>query len=169
MRKFSKLFICSGILYIIGVSLGILMGLSVKQTSTDIVNQPNILPSIYFAIELMKHNGMVAIIVMLGIFTFAVPTVILLVSNGFSLGYIIARNYVRGVSVVQICLRILPHGTTEIIAFIVAGVIGLQGVTFYFSKFKKIKFNLKLVAVVSFLVVISALIEGIVTPILINS
>lgn len=117
----------------------------------------------------VMRNAGKAIIAM-GLLTFSVLTVALLMTNGFSLGYMIASNYIANTPIRSIALAILPHGVLEITGLLIAGVIGLNGIKFYFDndKISNLKENLKLFLLGSIFILIAAIIEGTVTPILLK-
>ena len=94
----------------------------------------------------------------------------LLIVNGFSLGYIIASRYISNCSIQQIALSILPHGVFEIIGLLLAGAIGLIGVKFYLNKnkTKKLIECAKLFFIGISLILIAAIVEGCITPILLK-
>ena len=81
-----------------------------------------------------KNNAITCIIIMLGIFIYAITTIYLLIFNGFIIGVSIVSAMDRGVSIPDMIVALLPHGIFEIPALIIAGMIGLKGFTFYHQK-----------------------------------
>ena len=78
-----------------------------------------------FSASLFTHNASVAIFAFALGFAFCVPTVLLLVYNGFILGAIVALYAERGLGF-EIGGWLLIHGVTEIFAIILAGAAGLR-------------------------------------------
>ncbi|MGL5641274.1 MAG: stage II sporulation protein M [Paraclostridium sp.] len=171
MKNYTKLFICSFIIFFIGLLLGILFSFSLNLPQQPIQNEIIPDPSIYMAIKFLKHNGLVALMLYIGLFTFAVSTIIVLISNGFNLGFFIGIHYSLNRPLNQLWISILPHGIFEILGFLIAATIGLEGIRFYFikNKTKNIKTYLILFLISISCIFIAALIEGYLTPFLLKN
>ncbi|CAN5333662.1 stage II sporulation protein M [soil metagenome] len=82
-------------------------------------------PLSFFATFLFTHNAQIAILAFALGFAFCLPTALLLVSNGFSLGALLAIFVSRGLGV-EAAGWLAIHGVTEIFAVILAGAAGLR-------------------------------------------
>lgn len=78
-----------------------------------------------FATYLFTHNSQVAILCFALGFAFAVPTALLLVYNGTSLGAILALYADRGLGY-EMAGWLMIHGTTEFFAIALAGAAGIR-------------------------------------------
>jgi uncharacterized membrane protein SpoIIM required for sporulation len=78
-----------------------------------------------FAAFLFSHNSQVAIFCFALGFAFGLPTAMLLVYNGLSLGAFLALFSSRGLGF-EIGGWLFIHGTTELFAIILAGAAGLR-------------------------------------------
>ncbi len=76
-----------------------------------------------FSADLMTHNIRVALVAMAAGITWGVGTLIVLFSNGVSLGAVIA-DYVAGGQSVFLAGWLLPHGSIEIPAILLGGQAG---------------------------------------------
>jgi|GEM_PF-6098560 hypothetical protein len=91
---------------------------------------------------------------------YLMPTVILFL-NGFTTGFFIGATLKIGIS--QTLLSILPHGILEIPAIIVSGAIGLRNIE---GLERDDVIPLKYFIVVALVLVVGAVIEGSITPVL---
>ncbi|HEX6594987.1 MAG TPA: stage II sporulation protein M [Bacillota bacterium] len=127
------------------------------ESGNDLINHKG---SLRLAIDLFFNNIKVCIILMLGLFTFAIPTIFYLVFNGFFLGMGIKSLILVGLSSKEIAINLVPHAVLEIPAFLLAGIIGLNGLTFYFKPRIKLKPIFKISILVFILIFVAAMIEG---------
>lgn len=123
----------------------------------DLINHEG---SLGLAMDLFFNNMKVCVILMLGIFTFAIPTLFYLIFNGFFLGMGIKSLMLVGLSSNEIALHLIPHAVLEIPAFLLAGMIGLNGLTFYFKPRIQLKPIIISSILVFILIFIAAMIEG---------
>ncbi|MCR6098287.1 stage II sporulation protein M [Salipaludibacillus agaradhaerens] len=91
--------------------------------------------------DLIQNNIMAMLLIASGIFTFGISTFILLPLNGLIVGTAIRNQYYQGIEIGDILLKLLPHGTFEIPALIISGVIGLKSVKWVINSFKT--FNIR--------------------------
>ena len=78
-----------------------------------------------FATFLFTHNSQVAVFCFALGFAFGVPTAMLLVYNGTSLGAILALFAARGLGF-EMAGWLVIHGTTEFFAIVIAGAAGIR-------------------------------------------
>ncbi len=78
-----------------------------------------------FATALFTHNAQVSILAFALGFAFCIPTAVLVGDNGLSLGALVALYASRGLGF-QICGWLMIHGTTELLATVIAGAAGLR-------------------------------------------
>ncbi|WP_241233710.1 stage II sporulation protein M [Altericroceibacterium xinjiangense] len=78
-----------------------------------------------FATYLFTHNSQVAIFAFALGFAFAVPTVLLILYNGLSLGAMFAVFQTQGLGI-NFTAWLMIHGTTELFAVAVAGAAGIR-------------------------------------------
>jgi uncharacterized membrane protein SpoIIM required for sporulation len=78
-----------------------------------------------FAVYLFSHNSQVAIFAFALGFAFAVPTILLILYNGLSLGAMLAVFVPKGVGVGFVGWLAI-HGTTELFAITLAGAAGMR-------------------------------------------
>ena len=78
-----------------------------------------------FATALFTHNAQVSILAFALGFAFCIPTALLVGDNGLSLGALVALYGSRGLGF-QICGWLMIHGTTELLATVIAGAAGLK-------------------------------------------
>lgn len=125
--------------------------------------------------ELLMNNIQAIGMIALGIFTFGILTIILLVSNGMFIGLTIRGNIADGIPISEVILKLIPHGIFEVPAIIISGIIGLKSlevlIKVTLSK-QPIKTKLKsavweifiLSILLIFLIVLAAFIEIYITP-----
>jgi len=167
MNKKFIVFLFSFLIYFVGIILGIFFSLSVPLADNTTIN-PITSSSFLFAISLFKVNIIVDLIIVSGLFIFGLPTIILLIINGFSLGYAITVSYLMHNSIIKICIAILPHGIFEIAGLIFAGAVGLNGFKIYFRENKNWKQLSIYLCISIILIFIAALVEGLITPLLLK-
>ena len=78
-----------------------------------------------FATHLFTHNSQVAIFAFALGFAFAVPTVLLIIYNGLTLGAFFAIFAAKGLTF-NFAGWLMIHGTTELLAIFIAGAAGLR-------------------------------------------
>ena len=120
----------------------------------------SIKPGIDSAISIIIRNLFVCMIMIAGLFMFAIPTILILILNGFWLGGAVSSLLLEGNSFISIAMSIIPHGILEIPGLLLAGFIGMNGLRFYMVPKKVIKSNLKPLLICIILIVISGFIEG---------
>ncbi|WP_245831062.1 stage II sporulation protein M [Sediminibacillus massiliensis] len=76
--------------------------------------------------DLITNNLFAVGTIMLGYVTFGVLSIIFLLYNGLYIGLAIKEAYIEGVSIIEIVIKIIPHGIWEIPALILSGVLGFK-------------------------------------------
>lgn len=162
----------SAIIFILGLLTGIMIfsNLSYNPSDNSALNSLALEPKFGFkgAIDYFTTNITACFLLILGIFTFGIPTIFGLFLNGLILGVVIDTKYLEGISAFKIFAGIMTHGILELPALIIAGYLGLKGLDFYFKKDKEWGKNLKLFILVTVLLFGAGLIEALITPIFIN-
>ncbi|MGV6981953.1 stage II sporulation protein M [Bacillus pumilus] len=163
MKNMSFLLSISTILFGLAFVCGYLTGDHIDFTEkSNLLSTP--VPSIELSIDLFINNIIVCFFLMSGIFLFSIPTILLLLLNGFFLGIGVKSLMLLGLNGTDLLMKLFPHGILEIPAFLLSASIGFLGLTFYFNSprnyLKKITKSLILVVVFVF---IAALIEGFIT------
>lgn len=168
-QKDSFLVLISLLCLILGLILGFLF--SLKQS--DITTQEVYIPD--NAIKLFANNISAMGNIAIGFFSFGIISIILLISNGVFIGLTVSEKLSSGMSILEIIIKILPHGIFEIPAIIASGVIGLKSMKLLIrvlssqKKFSEefvimVKDIFVLLIVVIFLTIISSIIEIYITP-----
>lgn len=122
------------------------------------------IPGLELAIKLFTNNVIICLVLISGIFMFGLPTIFLLLFNGFFLGVGVKSLILIGLDRTEIFLKLFPHGILEIPALLLSASVGFLGITFYFYPKKKyLKTMFKLMILVVFLVFVAAIIEGFIT------
>lgn len=134
IRDFKKTLIASFLLLIASVSIGIIVQFALFNHSPVVSDHVIYEESWYFY---FKNNFISCLIISLGIFFFGIPSIGLILFNGFMLGNAIANSFTQEYGVINILLALVPHGIFEISAIILAGGIGLKGITIYQKGFTK--------------------------------
>ncbi|MED2697041.1 stage II sporulation protein M [Bacillus thuringiensis] len=125
--------------------------------------------------ELFFNNFIVSIIIMSGFFTLGFSTILYLSINGMIIGYSIVQQFEKGKSAFEILSLLIPHGIAEVPALILSGVIGFKSIDIILkltiSKNKNIiresfKDMSILFSIIIILLIIGAIIETYVTPLL---
>jgi stage II sporulation protein M len=112
-----------------------------------------------------KNNSITCLIIISGIFIYAITTLFSLVFNGFLIGIALVSVSDQGASIGEILAALLPHGVFEMPALIIASMIGLKGFSFYKKEKDKnyyIKLG-KLVGLVLLLLLFASFIEAYIT------
>ncbi|MCE5041963.1 stage II sporulation protein M [Mammaliicoccus sciuri] len=110
-------------------------------------------------VSVFTNNLLICIVLILGIFIFSIPTIYLLVVNGFVLGIGVSNLIAIEYSTIDFIKTLLPHVLLEIPAFILAGAIGLKGLTFYIIKENRL--SIKSFSIYSIILLIALLIAAI--------
>ena len=84
-------------------------------------------------VRIISHNMFVYLMLLLGVLSWGIPTVLTTASNAWALGWMIASAVATGVSPSIVAMVILPHGILEITGFTVGAAVGLQG--WYYGTF----------------------------------
>lgn len=111
-------------------------------------------------LSILYKNAMVCIGLASGIFLLGIPTIIILLLNGFWLGSIMGVQISTHHSMSKVLGTLMMHGIFEIPALLLSGYLGLMGLTFYFTKNKHWTKKIKLFGLICILLIISALIES---------
>jgi len=98
-----------------------------------------------------------------GLFTFGIPTIFVLLINGFWLGGTVSSLLLEGNSFISIAWTLIPHGIFEVPGFLLSGYIGMNGLRFYLAPKEICKLSLKPFFVCILLLGIGAVIEGLYT------
>ncbi|MEK6190012.1 MAG: stage II sporulation protein M [Carnobacterium alterfunditum] len=120
-------------------------------------------PGFETSFKIFMRNIIVALILVSGLFLFGIPTLIVLIVNGFWLGSTIALLLLDGDNIANILSNIIPHGILEIPGLLIAGYIGLNGMQFYFRPKVVLNEAIKLLLVSIILLAFGSLIEGLYT------
>lgn len=156
----------SCISFLIGIIIAILLmnvlefNINTRTTNSIFIDNPNF---VYLFL-----NNITNIIILF--FSFGVLTIPILMYQGFQLGFLIIFAYNVGLSIIEIVFSILPHGIIEIPLMIIAGAIGIgsynalkadlpNSIKNYYSN------NKHIIHLVSFFILIAAIIETFITPI----
>jgi uncharacterized membrane protein SpoIIM required for sporulation len=81
-------------------------------------------------VRIVAHNAFVYFLLLLGLISWGIPSVLATVNNAWSLGWVIASTLAKGVSPSTVAILILPHGILEIAGFSLGAAVGLQGLHF---------------------------------------
>lgn len=98
-------------------------GASTEQLRATLYDSSDFLST--FATYLFTHNSQVAILAFALGFAFGIPTILLLLYNGLTLGAFIALFASRGLGM-ELGGWLIIHGTTEIFAIVLAGAAGFR-------------------------------------------
>lgn len=115
-----------------------------------------IVNNVYF-LEIFKKNFLVCAIAILGIVTFRISNVIVLIANGLFLGIIIGANFATTGELVYFLRILIPHAIFELPAIILSCTVGMEGFSFlkrYTNKEKIINLTL-----ITGLLIIAAFVE----------
>lgn len=151
-----KIFLCTLVIYTIGIGTGIYI---IPIESKEFIIQEKSEASISEVIKYFKHNILICLIAMSGIFIFSIPTLILLFINGVIVGAAIHFSVISNMDVNNIFLSLLPHGVFEIPGFLISSYIGMLGLKFYFETKRNNIYLLKLVALSFVLIMLAAIAE----------
>jgi len=125
-------------------------------------------------IDILENNTQVILIILTGILTFGITSLLNIISNGFLLGGNIKIAIKSGASLYNILILLFPHGIFEIPAIIIAGAAGFKipyEIIRYLAGKKEqiltkedIKEYLTLALISIILIVIAAFVEAYITP-----
>ena len=76
---------------------------------------------------ILRRNLTVFVMLLLGVVSAGLVTVVVLLGNGLAIGQLIGFAGASGMSRVDVAHLLLPHGVLEMGALCVAGAVGLQG------------------------------------------
>ena len=123
---------------------------------------------------ILVNNLKIITLIVTGSFTFSILTIVNILYNGLTLGYLIGNALRNGFSLNQLILLTLPHGIFEIPAIIIAGAAGFKipyEIIRYLAGKKEqiltkedIKEYLTLALISIILIVIAAFVEAYITP-----
>ncbi|HHK5560309.1 stage II sporulation protein M [Bacillus cereus] len=111
-------------------------------------------------LSILSKNAMVCLGLASGIFLLGIPTIIILLLNGFWFGSIMGIQFSTHHSISKVLSTLLIHGIFEIPALLLSGYLGLMGLTFYFTQNKHWTKKIKLFGLICILLIISALVES---------
>lgn len=77
---------------------------------------------------ILRRNMTVFLMLLLGIVSAGLVTVVVLLGNGIAVGQLIGFARVSGMSLADVAYLLLPHGVLELGALCVAGAVGLRGI-----------------------------------------
>lgn len=166
LKNIKVLLIISFSLFLISFISGLYMGeyIQLIDSEDELIRHS---PSLSLSLDLFTNNVLICITLILGVFLFSIPTIALLLLNGFFFGMGVKSFILIGLSGQEILIKILPHGIFEIPAIIISGGLGLLGLSFYFNPKKEFKGILKKgTMTVLILIFLAAVVEGLITVIL---
>ena len=82
---------------------------------------------------ILRRNMTVYVVLLLGVVSAGLVTIVVLVGNGMALGQLIGFAGAAGMSLADVANLLLPHGVLELGALCVAGAVGLKGIPLAFS------------------------------------
>ena len=82
---------------------------------------------------ILRRNMTVFLMLLLGVVSAGLVTVVVLLGNGLAVGQLIGFAGAVGLSRVDVAHLLLPHGVLELGALCVAGAVGLQGIRLAFG------------------------------------
>lgn len=109
--------------------LGFAVGAESSPAASLPVREAGTAPPALGIADVFSHNAAIAVRAALGIVTFGVYTVWVLLFNGFIIGAVVADAAERN-GMAWALLGILPHGIVELPAFWLAGAIGYRWLAF---------------------------------------
>ena len=77
---------------------------------------------------ILRRNMTVFLMLLLGLVSAGLVTVVILLGNGLAVGQLIGFARASGISHVDVAYLLLPHGVLELGALCVAGAVGLRGI-----------------------------------------
>ncbi|SJZ40303.1 stage II sporulation protein M [Garciella nitratireducens] len=98
-----------------------------------------VINKIYFS-EIIIRNLTVCVIAILGIITFKISSILVLIINAVILSFILSANYVTTGELWYFIRIVIPHAIFEIPAIVISSSIGFEG----FSYFKDYSFKEKI-------------------------
>jgi stage II sporulation protein M len=115
-----------------------------------------IIEDVYY-IDILKKNLIVCTIAVLGIFTFRVSSVLVVLANALVLGMVFGGNFATTGELIYFLKILIPHGVFELPAIILSCSIGLEGISFL--KRSTIKEKISKFILIILLLVIVAFVE----------
>ena len=82
---------------------------------------------------ILRRNMTVFLMLLMGVVSAGLVTVVVLLGNGLAVGQIIGFAEASGMSRVDVAHLLLPHGVLELGALCVAGAVGLRGIRLAFG------------------------------------
>lgn len=148
---------------VIGVTFSLIL-LKYNNAPTNLpitIKQENTPPSF---IKILINNIVVAGFMISGAYMAKIPTILSLFVNGAAIGFVMATNIYTTGAVVYYLRLVMVHGIVEIMALVLAANLGLQKELF--ATRKNAKRSLITIFIVLILLVLAALLESMVTPLL---
>lgn len=151
-------------------SIGVLLGSIFQLYLSDIKlgGHPNIT-----AFQYAKNNLTVMVNIVSGFFLFGLPSIEIILINGFLVGFAI-NNSILYKSGLEIVMSLIPHGIFEVSGFIIACTVGLKSAEWCIQKIQSriipyFKKDILIGILSSFvLICIGSVVEAHVTPLLID-
>lgn len=162
-----KAFKTAFFIFFIGTVIGVASSLILLKYNNAPTNLPITIkqentPPIF--IKILINNIIVAAFMISGTYFAKIPTILSLIANGALMGFIMATNIYTTSALIYFLKLISVHGIVEIIALLLAANLGFQKELF--STPKNAKRSLITILVVLILLVVAALLETKVTPLL---
>ena len=82
---------------------------------------------------ILRRNMTVFLMLLLGVLSAGLVTVVVLLGNGLAVGQLIGFARVSGMSHADVAYLLLPHGVLELGALCIAGAVGLRGIGLAFG------------------------------------
>ena len=82
---------------------------------------------------ILRRNMTVFLVLLLGVVSAGLVTVMVLLGNGIAIGQLIGFAKFSGMSQLDVACLLLPHGVLELGALCVAGAVGLKGIRLAFE------------------------------------
>ncbi len=100
------------------------------QTAPDPTADTTIIGMRALFVRIVAHNIFVYVLLLLGLVSWGIPTVLATANNAWSLGWTIASALANGMRPSTIAVLILPHGILEIAGFVLGTAVGFQGLRY---------------------------------------
>lgn len=81
---------------------------------------------------ILRRNMTVYVVLLLGVVSAGLVTIVVLVGNGMAVGQLIGFAKAGGMSSVDVANLLLPHGVLELGTLCIAGAVGLRGIPLAF-------------------------------------
>lgn len=158
-------------------SVSVLIGfLIVSPTINDKFENSSHILSAFNLWVVFKNNSIVFILLLLGFASFGIINFFTIFINGFIVGIVI-KNFISHFGVTKCLAAFLPHGVIEILVYIEVSSQSFQLAQAFINDINNnfenptltSKINVKYIIILYILLVVAALIEVYVTPVILNS